>query len=48
MQTYNLKLDKKFKGGAKEWEKFTHSVQTLFMNEHLTLISDTVLCLHSH
>ena len=47
MRTFKLKFEKKFKGGSKEWEKFTHSVQTLFMNESLTLISDTVLYLHS-
>jgi hypothetical protein len=46
MRVYNLKLDKKFKGGQKEWEAFNHSALQLLMNEHLTLISDTVLCLH--
>ena len=45
---YNLKLDKKYKGGQKEWEKFNHSTLNLFMNENLTIVSDIVLCLHEH
>jgi hypothetical protein len=47
-RVYNLKLDKKYKGGHKEWEKFNHSTLNLLMNEHLGIISDVVLCLHEH
>ena len=45
-KVYNLKLDKKYKGGAKQWEGFNHSVLNLFMNENLAIISDTVLAIH--
>ena len=45
-RVYNLKLDKRFKGGAKQWDSFNHLVLNLFMNEHLAIISDTVLSLH--
>mmetsp|Transcript_30758 Transcript_30758/g.63627 ORF Transcript_30758/g.63627 Transcript_30758/m.63627 type:complete len:92 (-) Transcript_30758:475-750(-) len=47
-RVFNLKLEKKFKGGQKEWQTFNHLVLTLLINENLTLFSDVVLCLHEH
>ena len=48
LRSYNLKLNKKFKGGMKKWEGFNHLTLTLFMDENLTILSDVVLCLHDH
>ena len=47
-RAYKLKLDRKFKGGVKEWEGFNHLALNLLMDESLTVLSDTVLCLHEH
>ena len=47
-RSYRLKLNKKFKGGIKEWEGFNHTALNLLMDENLTVISDIVLCLHEH